>query len=107
MTSGAFIVQDIQKVDGYVNNLPIGGNVICTFTNKVASVMVHNTTGDYISVTINTIPVALGNQTAFIAPGSAMSFGDYHLASIDNIDISDMGITTDGGGIVLINGFYY
>lgn len=107
MTNGSHIVQDIQKVDGYIALLPQGGNINVPFSGRVASVSVHNTGNDFIEITVNTIPVALGNQIAYIAPGSALTFGDYHEAHITSLDIVDSVLTGNGGGNIVVNSFYY
>lgn len=105
-TSGAHIVHDRPTFDGHNLVILPGGSTSAIFTTRVSSAIIHNTTGDYLSVIINTAPVATGNGFQYIAPFSALSFGDYHGAEIISIFFTDLQITGNGGGVILVNGLY-
>lgn len=105
-TASNFIVQDRPSIDGYIQALPKAGLVNQVFVNRMSSVAVHNVTGDYVEVNITTVPVAPGNNTHFLAPGAAESFGNYPDSTITSIQVLDFGITGNGGGQIIFNGIF-
>jgi hypothetical protein len=106
-TNAQLVVHDVQQVDGYNLTLPVSGGITLAFPNRVSSVSIHNTTGDYVRFVVTTVLGGNGNQRVYIAPYSAVTFGDYPLAAISQLDIQNEGITGNGGGIILVNGYYY
>lgn len=105
-TGSSLRARDRASIDGYLLSLPQGGTVSQAFVTPLSGVAIHNVTGDYITVTINTIPIAPGNGVHYLSPGSAESFGNYPDAVIVSVDIADTIVLGSGGGKVICNGIF-
>lgn len=105
-TGGNLIVREVNQIDGYVQPITIGGTVNFTFVNLASSITIHNITNDFIQVAVTTVPASTGNGFIIIAPQSAQSLSNPPEAIIQEIDVTDLGLTTNGGGWVICNSFF-
>ncbi len=106
MTSGTFIPQEINQIDGYLVPILISGNVNIPFVDLTSSVSVHNVTNDFVEVTVNTVIPSLGNQKFILAPQSVQSISNPPEAIISSLDVLDLQILNDGGGYIVANSFF-
>ena len=106
MTSGTFIPQEINQVDGYLIPIAPLSIVNIPFVDLTSSVSVHNVTNDFVEVTINTVIPSLGNQRFILAPQSVQSISNPPEAIIASLDVLDLNILSDGGGFIIANSFF-
>lgn len=105
-TNGSFIVHDRHQIDGAVLTLPLNGSINHVFAVEASACNVHNMTGDIVEIRVITNPVDVGNTMAYLAPGAALSFGDYPLGFIQELIITDTGTLSNGGGTIIVNGYF-
>ena len=106
MTNGSFIVQDTNTFDGYVQPITAGGSLTFNFSVRVASVLIHNYTEDFIEIIPVTVPGALGNGIIVIPPASSQSISNTPEVVFQSIDVNDLQLTGKGGGWIVVNGFF-
>lgn len=105
-TGGSLIVREINQIDGYINPITVLGTTSFTFVDLVSSLIIHNVTGDFIRVSVTTVPASVGNGFVFIAPLSVQAISNSPEAIIQSLDILDLGLTGKGGGHVICNSFF-